>query len=91
MILAVAVLMGMASGHRVAKSMHVSKNLNPPVAVGKGPTRSIATFKWYRDKFPGLHLVVFRVTNVHSLAFIALSDMTKAIFSNGGPVKKRFD
>ena len=43
MILAVAVLMGMASGYRVAKAMHVSIKLNLPVAVRKGPTRSFAT------------------------------------------------
>ena len=43
MILAVAVLMGMASDYHVAKAMHVSIKLNFPVAVRKGPPRSIAT------------------------------------------------
>jgi len=36
-------LRGMASGHRVAKSTQVRRNLKPPVAVRKGPTKSIAT------------------------------------------------
>ena len=42
MILAVVVLMDMASSQRVAKSMHVNKNLDPPFANGKRPTRSMS-------------------------------------------------
>ena len=34
---------GMASGHLVAISMYVSRNLYPPLAVGIGPTKSIRT------------------------------------------------
>ena len=41
--LAVAVRMGIASGHLVARSMFVKRNLKTPVAVGNGPTKSIAT------------------------------------------------
>jgi len=41
MIWDVVVLKGIASGHLVARSMHVSMNLKPPVAVGNDPTRDI--------------------------------------------------
>ena len=41
--LEVVVRRGMASGHTVARFIQVSRNLKPPVAVGKGSTRSMAT------------------------------------------------
>ena len=41
--LEVVVRRGMASDHLVARSIQVSRNLKPPVAVEKGPMRSMAT------------------------------------------------
>ena len=38
-ILVVVVLRGTASGHLVARSIQVRRYLNPPLAVGNGPTR----------------------------------------------------
>ena len=42
--LAVVDQRGIASGHLVAKSITVSRYLNPPTAVGNGPTRLIEIF-----------------------------------------------
>ena len=42
-VLVVVELMGIASGHLEDVSMHVSRCLNPPVAIGNGPTKSMAT------------------------------------------------
>ena len=42
--LAVVVLRGIASGHLVARSIMVNRYLNPPTAVGNGPTKSMAMF-----------------------------------------------
>ena len=42
MVLVVVDLMGIASGHLEDVSIHVSKCLYPPDAVGNGPTKSMA-------------------------------------------------
>ena len=88
MILAVVVLMGMASGQRVAKSMHVNKNLNPPLANDQNSGYS---FKGNCYHFSQLHFILFGVALIYPLALITFPNMIQTVFCDRWTVKEWFD
>ena len=90
MTLAVAVLMGMASGYLVARSIQVNRNLNPPFTNGKGPTILMATLPNGMATTSLACIILCLGWFFTSFGICQFSDMVQAVSGDRCPMEKGF-